>query len=418
MFHKHVGKEEIVEYVARTYREGGGVPSIRQILKQFSVCRARLYKLFPDGLKQICREAGVPYPEERDKVVKMMKGSKPAMERSRQGENFDFWFKKTELEAKVKELLYAFQLKTEGVKSEPYWRSRREQFNELAEWLLKGLKEAGTQRELELLKKDFEKLKMHYVRVIGDLTLSDRLKEQREALAKLVREYSEIEGALKPLREKFGVPIEKVAPAISELISIHESCGASTEDVIALCQFVKVMANMGWDPNTLHHYILGHHQTLLNVNALKVEKARLEKEVQRLSSERRRLLANISDLKQERDHIAEEVQEIKDLRSKLSQLLSKEMEIIGRAEMNNLVAGIMYKEGVDGLANAIVNDRRFILMLQLSRENELLAKLIDIIVQIIDDNTKQQKEWATKLSFICELFQRQFQKSYNLASPT
>ncbi|MCR8456024.1 MAG: hypothetical protein NDP09_06865 [Crenarchaeota archaeon] len=52
------------------------------------------------------------------------------------------------MEAKVKELLYSLQLKTNGVKSEPYWRS------------------------------------------------------------------SEIEKALKPLREKLEVPIEKAVPRL------------------------------------------------------------------------------------------------------------------------------------------------------------------------------------------------------------
>ena len=36
------------------------------------------------------------------------------------------------------------------------------------------------------------------------------------------------------------------------------------------------------------------------------------------------------------------------------------MEILGKAEVNNLVAGNMYKAGVDALANAIQNDPEFI----------------------------------------------------------
>ena len=44
-------------------------------------------------------------------------------------------------------------------------------------------------------------------------------------------------------------------------------------------------------------------------------------------------------------------------------MLNEEMELIGKAEVNSLLLGAMYKEGVDALASAILNDQRLQVML-------------------------------------------------------
>jgi len=41
-------------------------------------------------------------------------------------------------------------------------------------------------------------------------------------------------------------------------------------------------------------------------------------------------------------------------------MLNVGMEILGKAETSNVVAGNMYKAGIDALANAIQNDLEFI----------------------------------------------------------
>lgn len=126
------------------------------------------------------------FPADRAKFAEAMKaGRSSAQERSMEEETFDFEYRRSDLEARVKELDYAFQLRTEDVRDEPYWHSRREQFSKLCKWMLKRLGKANTLAELEAFAKDFQKPKMHYARTVGYLTLSDRIEQQRKALIQL-----------------------------------------------------------------------------------------------------------------------------------------------------------------------------------------------------------------------------------------
>jgi len=142
-------REEIVKFVAEKYRKEGSVPSVRDIMDEFNLkSPSKLYNMFPGGQKQICREAGVPYPAERLKFVEgALKARKRPAERLERGD-LDFAFERSELEAKIKELKYAFRSETESVKDEPYWRARREQFDRLCDWMLERLNEAKEPRHL------------------------------------------------------------------------------------------------------------------------------------------------------------------------------------------------------------------------------------------------------------------------------
>jgi len=65
----------------------------------------------------------------------------------------------------------------------------------------------------------------------------------------------------------------------------------------------------------------------------------------------------------------------------------------------------MYKAGVDALANAILNDPRFLAMLMTSALNEHLAKQTQTFTEIVKENAEKIKQEATKLSIIAELLQ-------------
>jgi len=62
-------KTAVLEFVKAQYESLQSVPSIGSIVKKLKLSRVRLYKLFPGGLAQICREAGVPVPTERSRAV-------------------------------------------------------------------------------------------------------------------------------------------------------------------------------------------------------------------------------------------------------------------------------------------------------------------------------------------------------------
>jgi len=166
------------------------------------------------------------------------------------------------------------------------------------------------------------------------------------------------------------MPIEKALPVISELATIKVQFGLSAEQVNLVGRFVAEMARRGWSPETLVWYVYRHFLTLINLDSLEGEKRRLEREVEKLAERKNELYGEISYLRRVKERIAEEAHALKVVRGILSKKLNEEMEILGKAEMNNLVAGNMYKAGVDALANAIQNDSGFLAMLMTSTLNE------------------------------------------------
>ena len=166
------------------------------------------------------------------------------------------------------------------------------------------------------------------------------------------------------------MPIGKALPVISELASIKAQFGLSAEQVNLVGRFVAEMARRGWSPETLCWYVSRHFQTLLDLDSLEGEKRRLEGEIEKLAERKDELYGEISYLRRVKERIAEEAHALKVVRNSLSKTLNEEMEISVKAEMNNIVAGNMYKAGVDALANAILNDPRFLAMLMTSALNE------------------------------------------------
>jgi len=70
-------------------------PSIRRIMGEFNLkSPSRLYNMFPGRQKQICREASVPYPAERVKLIEgALKARKCSAERLERGD-LDFAFER------------------------------------------------------------------------------------------------------------------------------------------------------------------------------------------------------------------------------------------------------------------------------------------------------------------------------------
>jgi len=60
--------------------------------------------------------------------------------------------------------------------------------------------------------------------------------------------------------------------------------------------------------------------------------------------------------------------------------------------MNNILAGSMYKAGVDALANAILADPRFLTVLMASALNAYLAKQTETLTQIVKENAEKIKK--------------------------
>ena len=151
------------------------------------------------------------------------------------------------------------------------------------------MRKAETSAELKAIAEDSRKLKMHYVRIVGDLTLSDRIEQQRKILTQLQRRRSQLEGKLKAVQERLGMPIEKALPVISELASIKAQFGLSAEQVNLVGRLVVEMAGKGWSSETLCWYVSRHFQTLLDLDSLEGEKRRLEGGIEKLAERRNEL---------------------------------------------------------------------------------------------------------------------------------
>jgi len=285
--------------------------------------------------------------------------------------------------------------------------AKREQFSHLCDWLLKKLTRAKASAELEATAEDFQKLKMHYVRTVGYLTLSDRIEQQKEILTRLQRQCSQLEEQLRTLQEKLGMPIERALTVISELASTKSQFGLSAEQVKLVGRFVAEMTRRGWSPETLCWYVSRHFQTLLDLDSLEGEKRRLEGEIEKLAERKNELYKEISCLRRVKERIAEEAHALKVVRDSLLKTLNEEMEILGKAEINSMMAGDMYKAGADALVTAIQNDSRFLAILMTSALNENLAKQTETFTQIVKENAEKIKQEATNLSAIAELLQNQ-----------
>ena len=61
--------EACFRYVRERYQTDGEVPSVRQLLADLKLSRARFYSMFPGGLDELCRKLGLPIPERRLKAT-------------------------------------------------------------------------------------------------------------------------------------------------------------------------------------------------------------------------------------------------------------------------------------------------------------------------------------------------------------
>jgi len=58
-------RKQILNFVSDKYKKSREVPSISKILNYVKVNRARFYTLFPSGIVEVCKLAGIPIPKER-----------------------------------------------------------------------------------------------------------------------------------------------------------------------------------------------------------------------------------------------------------------------------------------------------------------------------------------------------------------
>ena len=77
-------KQDIVQYTRDFYSRNREPPSVRQIIHKCGISFSRFYKLFPGGLSEACRLAGVPVPMQRiNKTKRALETSKGRKEAGR-----------------------------------------------------------------------------------------------------------------------------------------------------------------------------------------------------------------------------------------------------------------------------------------------------------------------------------------------
>jgi hypothetical protein len=76
-------KQAVIEYIKSHYTQKGSVPALKSIIEHFKgdgLNLTRFYRIFPGGMGEVCRLAGVPVPMERikqtAKATEMMKAAR------------------------------------------------------------------------------------------------------------------------------------------------------------------------------------------------------------------------------------------------------------------------------------------------------------------------------------------------------
>jgi uncharacterized coiled-coil DUF342 family protein len=394
-----VKREVVVEFVSEKYRKEGVVPSARKILKEFDLNHAMFYKAFPGGIKEVCKEADVQLPSERFEFVKKALRTKGRSEMH----NFDLDFEKSELEAKVKELDYSFRSNTEDVKDQPFWRSRREQFKQLCDQLIKRINDVKEPSDLGALEREYQKLKDLYMTITGESTPSDKIEGERKQLAQLREERQELEKWKKAVEERLGMPLEKLITVIRELATLNDSSGLTVEQVQLVGQFVSQASERGFKPKTLVGYVAEHSQTMWNLDTYRAEKERLESEIEKLREERDRLDAKVTNLEAKVKSLTEEVHVLEEVRKTALKMLNRDMELIGKATLNKIMLAKVCSYCVDVLVNRIENDPRFQGMIIGASFNRPLGPFITKFGKIVKENADEVKQEIATLPFIEKL---------------
>jgi chromosome segregation ATPase len=345
----------------------------------------------------------VQLPSERFELVKKALRTKG---RSAERDNFGLDFKKSELEAKVKELDYSFRSNTEDVKDEPFWRSRREQFKQLCDQLIKRINDVKEPSDLEALEREYQKLKDLYMTITGESTLSDKIEGERKQLAQLREERQELEKWKKAVEERLGMPPEKLIPVIRELATLNDSSGLTVEQVQLVGQFLSQASEKGFNPKTLAGYVAEHSQTMSDLDTYRAEKERLKGETEKLREERDRLDAKVSDLEAKVKSLTEEVHVLVEVRKTASKMLNQEMELIGKATLNKVTLAKMHSYCVDMLVDKIENDPRFQGMIIGASFNRPLGPLVTKFSKIVKENADEVKQEIATLPFIEKLLEK------------
>jgi len=395
-------KRRVIEFVSEKYRKEGVVPSVRKILKEFGLNRAMFYKAFPGGIREVCKEADVQLPSERFELVKKALRTKGRSERH----SFDLDFKKSELEAKVKELDYSFHSNTEDVKDQPFWRSRREQFKQLCDQLIKRINDVKEPSDLEALEREYQKLKDLYMTITGESTLSDKIEGERKQLARLREEHQELEKWKRAMEERLGMPPEKLITVIRELATLNDRSRLTVEQVQLVGQFVSQASEKGFNPKTLVGYLVEHSQTMWNLDADYAEKERLERIIEKRSEERDRLHAKVSDLEAKVKSLTEEVHVLEEVRKTTSKMLNQDMELIGKATLNKITLAKMCSYCVDLLVDKTENDPRFQGMIIGASSNRSLGPFKTKFSKIVKENADEVKQEIAAFSFIEKLLEK------------
>jgi archaellum component FlaC len=395
-------KREVVEFVSEKYRKEGVVPSVRKILKEFGLNRAFFYKAFPGGIREVCKEADVQLPSERFELVNKALRTKGRSERH----NFDLDFKKSELEAKVKELDYSFRSNIEDVKDEPFWRSRREQFKQLCDQLIKRINDVKEPSDLEALEREYKKLKYLYMTITGESTPSDKIEGERKQLAQLREERQELEKWQKAVEERLGMPLEKSVTVIRELATLNDRFGLTVEQVQLVGQFLSQASENGFNVKTLVGYLAEHSQTMWNLDTYRAEKERLKSEIEKRREEIDRLDADVSNLEAKVKSLTEEVHVLEEVRKTTSKMLNQEMELIGKATLNKITLAKMCSYCVDLLVDKTENDPRFQGMIIGASFNRPLGPFITKFGKIVKENADEVKQEIATLSFIEKLLRK------------
>jgi len=162
--------------------------TVRQTMKAAEIKSMQtFYKIFPDGLEEVCKHAEVPFEKKRTHRIEKTTVARSAMPfKVSQDQSALFQFEMVKcictLEAGINALNKEFQNRTEADKENPYWFAQRKHLADLRDWFVAILRNVHDEKGCDEAREVYRGILGEFIRLMGELP---RLEQSRLVSEKL-----------------------------------------------------------------------------------------------------------------------------------------------------------------------------------------------------------------------------------------
>jgi len=145
------------------------------------------YRIFPDGLEEVCKQADVPFEQKRiQRVEKATVARSSAPLKVSQDQSIVSQFEVVKcictIEVGFTSLYKEFQNITEANKDNPYWFAKRKQLTDLRDWFVAMLSSVRDEKGCDDAREVYRMILEEFIKVMGELPMLDQSKQVSEKL--------------------------------------------------------------------------------------------------------------------------------------------------------------------------------------------------------------------------------------------